>query len=233
MKRSLGVGTVLAVFLAVIVSAACVAPAFALTTYHEYLGAAGTAVIDLPNHQPKMQLVFYNYEPNSAHGPGNHIVLYLSTTMGFAPVAILTTSPSRASFVQDLWVGFPVASNTVVVDWWDLQVCRLGKLIIAWWTVPIKGTITGNVPGTSIPWSAALGVSSFELPPGNLILNGYGGATTSTTVVGPLPSGYTSTTTATTYNAHGTFWCPSWHYFGPVADTPTVSTHTEFTLTHP
>lgn len=233
MKRSLNVGVILTLLLAVTVLAAGVAPVFASTTYHEYLSASGAAVIDLPNHQPKMELLCQHFESSSDHGPGNNLFFMLWTKNGFAPVGILTTSPERVAFLPVLWAGFPAASNLIFVNPCNLQVLRIDKIVMVCWSVPIKGTITGNVPGTPIPWSTALGVSSFELPPGSLILRGYGDATTSTTVIGPLPSGYTLTTVGTQYNAHGTFICPSWHYFGPVADTPTLSTHSVLTNVHP
>jgi hypothetical protein len=219
--------------LAVTISSACVAPALALTTYHEYLNAVGTAVIDLPNSQPKMQLTCWHYEPNSDHGSGSHIVLSLWTAKGFVPVAILTNSPSRAQFVTTLWEGYPASSNVMLVDHCDIQVCRIGRIVLVYWTVPFEGTITGNVPKTTVPWSTAIGVSSFNLPPGGLILKGSGPSTTSTSVTGPLPSLYTVTTSTTTYEAQGTFLCPSWHYLGPVAPTPTIATNAEFTMTHP
>jgi hypothetical protein len=235
MKRSLGVGTVLAVLLAVAVLAAGVAPAFALTTYHEYTSAGATVVINPLDSLPKMELICQHFESSSDHGPGNQINFELISAKGFVPVAIFTTSPARATFAPTIWVGLPAASNVILVNSWDIQVFRIGKIVIVWWAVPIEGTITGDVPGTLIPWSAALGVSSFDLPPGSLILNGYGTATTSTTVAGPLPSGWTITSVSTVYNAHGTFLCPSWHYFGPVADTPTptISTDGELTITGP
>jgi hypothetical protein len=234
MKRRLGVGTVLAIFLAIVVLAACVAPALATTTYNEYINAVGTVVINLPNHQPEMQLAGYHYEPSSNHGAGNHIQLWLSAGGKFVPVAILTTSSARAQFDKVFWAGFPMASNVKLVSLCDIQVFRIGKTVIISWEVPIKGTITGNIPGTTTPWSAAFGgVSTFEVPPGFLILNGYGDATTSTVSSSPLPSLYTVTQTATVYNAHGTFLCPSWHYLGSVADTSTMSTEAELTISHP
>jgi len=234
MKRSLSIEVILALLLALTVSAASFAPACASTTYHEYLSAYAIAVINLPNH-PEMELICQHFESSSDHGPGNQIFVLLWTAKGFAPAAVLTTSPARASFAPTLWAGFPAASNVILVNQVDLQICRIGKTALVWWTVPIRGTITGDVPGTTVPWSTAFGVTSFELPPGSLILNGCGSVTTTTTVAGPEPSGWTLTTVATQYNAEGTFLCPSWHYLGPVADTPTpiIATSAELTITHP
>jgi hypothetical protein len=232
MKRSLGVGTVLALLLAVAVLAAGVAPAFALTKYYEYESASATAVINLPNHQPEMELVCQHFESSSDHGPGNQMFLFLWSGTRFVPVAVLCTSPARFPLIPVFWAGYPVASNARLVDSWDLQICRIDKIVMVWWTIPIKGTITGNVPNTNTPWSTILGVSSFELPPGGLILKGYGDATTTTTIL-PLPSLWTISSVSTTYDAKGAFLCPSWHYFGSVFDTPTISTNVELTNTHP
>ncbi len=235
MKRSLSVGATLAMLLAVAISAAGVAPALASTIDHEYLSTQAMVFINIPNHTPEMELVCQHFEPNSDHGPGNNLFLFLPTAKGYAPVAVLTTAPSRVSYIPTIWAGYPVANNVILVDNWDLQICRIGKTAVVYWTEPIKGTITGNVPGTNVPWSTAFGISSFELSPGSLILNGYGSSTTSTTIL-PVASGYTFEFDYTMlYNTHGTFLCPSWHYFGPIADTPTstLSANTNLIITHP
>jgi hypothetical protein len=236
MKRILSVGAILALLLAVGISAASVAPAFALTTNHEYISARGTIVVNIPNH-PEIELVCQRFDATSDHGAANTLFLFMPTKNGFAPVAVLSTTQERVTFQQKLFAGYPMGDNAILVDKCDLQICKIGKTIVAYWTVPIKGTITGNVPGTAIPWSAAIGASSFEVPPGGMILTGYGASTTSQTTA-PLASGYTIVSHSNVqYSAHATFICPSWHYFGPVAETttptPTVSTNTELVISGP
>jgi hypothetical protein len=237
MKRQLSFGVILALFLAVAVLAAGVAPAFASTTNHEYISARGLIVINIPNH-PVIELICQHFDPNSDHGAANTLFLFMRTKTGsFVPTAVLSTTQERVAFQESLFAGYPMGDNAILVDKCDLQVCRIGKIVVAYWTVPIKGTITGNVPNTNIPWSTAIGASSFEIPPGGMILNGYGTATTSTTNA-PLGNGYTIVSHFNMlYNAHATFICPSWHYFGPVEETttptPTVCTNTELVITGP
>jgi hypothetical protein len=235
LKRKFSIGAILALFLVVAILAAGVAPVFASSTYHEYISAKGTIVVNIPNH-PEIELVCQHFDPNSDHGAANTVFLFMITAKGsFAPVAVLSTTQERVTFQEQLFAGYPMGNNAILVDNHNLQIYRIGKTVLAYWTVPIKGTITGNVPGTSIPWSTALGASSFEVPPGGMILSGYGSATTSTTT-SPLASGYTIVSHDNMlYTAHATFVCPAWHYFGPAADTPspTVSTNTELTITGP
>jgi hypothetical protein len=237
-KRVLSVGAILALLLAVGISAASIAPALASTTNHEYISARGLIVVNIPNH-PEIELVCQHFDPNSDHGAANALFLFMLTKSGtYAPTAVLSTTQERVTFQQQLFAGYPMGNNAILVSKCDLQICRIGKTILAYWTVPIKGTITGNVPGTAIPWSAAIGASSFEIPPGGMILNGYGTATTSIPPTGPLASGYTIVSHFNTlYNAHATFICPAWHYFGQVDETitptPTVCTNTELVITGP
>jgi hypothetical protein len=235
MKREFSLGVILTLFLAVLVLAAGVAPAFGSTTNHEYISTRGLIVVNIPDY-PEIQLICQHFDPNSDHGAANALFLFLRTKTGsFAPTAVLSTTQERVTFQQNLFAGYPMGNNAILVDRCALQIYRIGKTVLAYWTVPIKGTITGNVPNTNIPWSTAIGVSSFEIPPGGMILNGYGTATTSTTS-GPLASGYTIVSHYNKlYDAHATFICPSWHYFGPVSDsvTPTVCTNTELVITGP
>ncbi len=236
MNRSVNVWVILALLLAVAISAASVAPAFAVTTYHEYISTRGFIVVNIPNH-PEMELLCQHFDATSDHGAANTLFLFMLApkTGAFVPTAVLSTTQERVTFQQQLFAGYPMGNNAILVDNCNLQICRIGKTVLAYWTVPIEGTITGNVPGTNVPWSTAIGATSFEVPPGCMILNGYGSATTST-VPSPLASGYTITSQFNMlYNAHATFTCPSWHYFGPAADTPTptLCTNTELIITHP
>jgi hypothetical protein len=235
MIRKVSLGVTLSLFLAVAILAAGVTPAFALTTNHEYISTRGLMVINIPDH-PQIELVCQHFDSSSDHGAANTLFLFMLTKSGtYAPTAVLSTTQERVTFQQKLFAGYPMGDNAILVDKCNLQICRIGKTVLAYWTVPIKGTITGNVPHTNIPWSTAIGASSFEIPPGGMILNGFGSATTSTTNA-PLASGYTIMSNYNMlYNAHATFICPSWHYFGPASDTltPTVCTNTELIITGP
>lgn len=241
MKRSLSVGAIFALLLVVAISAAGVAPVLASSTFHEYISTRGLIYINIPNY-PQMEIYCQHFDATSDHGAANSLFVFMITKTGtYAPLAVLSTTPERVTFQQQLFAGYPMGNNAILVNNFNLQIYRIGKTVLAYWTVPIKGTITGNVPGVldgsgkPIPWSAAFGASSFEIPPAGMILSGYGSAST-VTAISPLASGYTITSHYNMqYNAHATFVCPEWRYFGLAADTPTptISTNTELIITGP
>jgi len=205
MKRSLVLGTVLALFLAAIVSGACVAPAFAIT-YYDHVSAGGETVIDIAGH-PKMQILVFHFDGGD-HGVGDamFLFLWLETPTGYAyvPVAVMTDNPPGAAYAKDVCAGLPAEYYVQLVKRWQFQVFRICKIVLAYWTVPI---VTPFV----------------TVPPACLLFKGYDGVLTDiTTVMGPLPSGYTLTLVWTGFAAHATFVCPSWHYWGPVGDITTV-----------
>jgi hypothetical protein len=118
---------------------------------------------------------------------------------------------------------------------YGMQVCRIGKLVIVYWNSTIGGEITG-VNNNGVPWSTVLG-ESIELPPGIIILEGYGEAETEPPFTMKLHAsyGWNVTQSGTVYNATGTIIVPEWHYCGSFADTPTpprLNTLCDLTYSH-
>jgi hypothetical protein len=118
---------------------------------------------------------------------------------------------------------------------YGMQVCRVGKLVIVYWNSSIGGEITG-VNNNGVPWSNVLG-ESIELPPGIIILEGYGEAETESPFTMNLHASYnwTVTQSGTLYSATGTIIVPQWHYCGSFADTPTpprLNTLCDLTYSH-
>jgi hypothetical protein len=142
---------------------------------------------------------------------------------------------------NDLVVQFGVSGNdtqfTSEADGNDgMQVCRIGKLVIVYWNSPIGGEITGENPNGKT-WAEVFGISSFELPPGIIILEGYGEAETEPPFTMNLHAshGWRATQSGTVYNATGIIIVPQWHYCGSFADTPTpprLNTLCDLTYSH-
>ena len=141
---------------------------------------------------------------------------------------------------KDLVAQFGFSSNdiqsTSEADGnYGMQVCRIGKLVIVYWNSTIGGEITG-VNNNGVPWSTNLG-ESIELPPGIIILEGYGEAETEPPFTMKLHAsyGWNVTQSGTVYNATGTIIVPEWHYCGSFADTPTpprLNTLCDLTYSH-
>jgi hypothetical protein len=238
-RRKLSVGAVMALLLAVAVSASSIAPAFAVTEYHETASTLVRAYVEAPG-QPTIAIYASHYEASSDHGSGDAIavsfILPLPVGQMLIPVGALADSSARVSLLQEVYAGFPVADNVKKVGRWAMQVCRIGKLVIAYWNSPIGGKITG-VNNKGVPWSTIFGISSFELPPGIMILHGYGEAETETPFTMALhPTyGWRVTQSGTVYSAKGTIIVPRWHCCGSFADTPTpprLNTLCDLTFSH-
>jgi hypothetical protein len=212
----------IALSLIIAMSTSMVAPALAETQTVYYSNSATWTILEVPN-QPKMEVYAAYYNLKSEDGPGDHICLWIWSSMlsRFMPVAIITTSSERAESVSSFFKGLLPETRTQAVNPWDIQIYRCGKNLIVCWFVPIKGTISGNAP-SGTPWTTVLGVSSYELPPGCIILQGYGDSATQTTT-GPFPSS-TIVMDSTSYNAKGNFICPAWRYCGSVSSPSTVIT---------
>lgn len=191
--------TVMALALAIMFTG--VAPTFAQVTYRLPHGSAdGVTVIDIAGHQPPMQIIVVHYD-----GCGDELEVSIWVTIStpggtistWAPVAIVSDSPSVVAFWTNVWAGphgmFPgIEGNIRLVKSWQLQVCRIGKNVLAYWTVPIA-----------------------MLPPGCLLFKGYGCAQTEN-LVWNLPNKVTLEVDKVFFAAHATFVCPSWKYCGPV-----------------
>ena len=82
-----------------------------------------------------------------------------------------------------------------------------------------------------IPGGPTFVTPAVTIPPGCLILKGYGDVNTGTEIMGPFPSGWMINNEWTGYDSCATFICPAWHYCGPVGSSAECSIHTDQTMT--
>jgi hypothetical protein len=177
-------GIVLALSVAFILLTTDIASASATTYTYDFNAAAWNPAIMVPGH-PSIGIKCFHYL-----GFGDVIVVSVENV----PLASYTDNPSYFAVVKQV---MPSQAVINLVKPWQIQVCRIGKVVIACWTVP-------------------LGTSAVTIPPGCLVLEGYGDAFQF--VLGPLPTGtgWFQKWEAQNYQAHETFICPGWHYCGPV-----------------
>jgi len=209
MKKKSTFGTILALTLAILASAACIAPALAIVTYHAHANGGGVVIIDLANHQPPIQIAVSHYDYGD-HGAGDY--LEISTYQYVPPlgrsvwvvVAAATDSPTIAAFLKSVvYANLPASTSIMLLEHCQLQVCRICKTVIAYWTVPITS-------------------SKVTLPPGGLVFNGYGSPQTTNELFN-LPNGITWSLTVVQIHAHVTFICPTWKFCGPVGSEDTMA----------
>jgi hypothetical protein len=100
-----------------------------------------------------------------------------------------------------------------LVKSWQMQVFRIGKTSYVLWTIPLVVPATGSPNPTP----------EVVLPPGLLVLRGYGDSMSSSLP----PTGFLQfkpsnwlyrIDTASHYTAHATLFCLRWRYFGPVGE---------------
>lgn len=210
MKKKINLGTVLVLSLAFIVSGTCIGPAFASVTYYDHGSAGGFTIIDIADHQPSVLITVVHYDRGD-HGVGDYLEV---ATWQYVPplgrsvwktVAVVTDSPTIVAFSKDfVYAGVPgIPVSVQQVKDCQLQVFKIGKIVSAYWTVPIES-------------------SALTMPPGLLLLRGYGRVQTDEQVYS-LPNGITWTVDAAALKAHATFVCPAWRYFGSVGDESTTA----------
>ena len=190
---------------ALIVSGTLLAPASAALTYCDYASTSGYATINLPDHQPAITVAVVHYDRGD-NGAADYLEVdtYSQNMKMLVPVAIVTDSPKTAAFLRDfVYKGLPVSQNIILVDSWDLQVFRVGRIVIAYWSEPIIGITQVTPPVT--------------LPPGCLLFRGYGNAESNNRVWN-LPNGVTLSMDSMVFDAHANLICPTWDYCGPVGD---------------
>lgn len=189
--------------LAVVFFASGIAPAFA-TTYVNHISAmAWTALIAVPG-QPPIGMIC-SHSDWGYTGRGDTITVCYQAMI---PMVTYTDSPSAYNFEKNNVLPPTAAINLVKPG--QIQVCRIGKIVIVLWTVPLVAAAGPIIPPATQPlWPAV------TVPPGCLVLQGYDGAFPLTFPVDPK-TGWTFTYDLKNYLAHETFICPGWHYFGPV-----------------
>ena len=227
MRKKLILGTILTLSLVFIVSAACVAPAFAVTTQIEHDKGSGSSIIDVPGQTQILVLAQHWGKSDFYAGKADRIALYVSTGLAppappFKHVASYEDNPTRIAFSQKVDEGGSIQLHLVKRG--QIQILRTCKTVIVYWTVPLVALATTTTPEVT-------------LPPGCLVLRGYGDVK-SRVSVGSYPSGWSYRLEQQTgYDAKATLFCPSWHYFGPVAEppnrSPSIYLEGTMTWTHP
>jgi hypothetical protein len=224
MRKKLVLGTLITLSLITLVLAATVNTALAVTTKTEHMKAAGTSLIDVPGH-PKILIVAQHMGQSDFYkGDADRINLFVFFTTpsggtGLRLVSAYEDNPDRWAFSNQVGGGPP--GTRPLVEKWQIQIFRICKTVFVYWTIPLVMPATTTTPEVT-------------LPPGFLVFRGYGDAESSGGVVN-FPSGWTSTTETTGYDAKATLFCPDWHYWGPAAEADSAAILTEGTAiwTHP
>jgi hypothetical protein len=199
---------ILTLSLAFIVTIACYSPVLAQVAYHEHASALASTIVDIAAHQPAIKIAVAHFDGGD-HGVGDFLEIdTLQNIPGhgtvWATVAVMTDSPSIAVLNRDfIYAGITdVAKNVFLVKDCELEVCRIGKTIVAYWTVPVA-------------------TSAVTLPPGLLVVRGYG-STLNSQLVFHLPNGVTITVDKAGSAGNAAFACPTWKYYGSVGDQSTT-----------
>ena len=150
-------------------------------------------------------MVFALHYDRGDYGPGDFLEVDTQQNIPghglvWAPAAIIADSNSIVDLQKFIYAGLPPVNNIVKVKNFELQVYRIGKVVFAYWIVPIT--------------SAAV-----TLPPGCLLFKGNGGIKDwhPQYLLPNVAFGFDKVG----FDAHATLFCPTWRYFGPVGDQDT------------
>ena len=191
------------VVMAAIMLAASINMAFATTTYYDYEHAGALCLINAPSHPSFLFLVFGQMVGNYYCGVANRFMfeVYSSSLATFVPVAGYEDNPTRSAFSASL--GLPTVEHIVAHG--QIGVFRVGKFEMVYWTIPLEIPV------------APFSTSVITLPPGMLMLQGYGEKLSAS--VGPVaigPNGWYVEYSYHYYDATANLFCPGWNYWGPV-----------------
>jgi hypothetical protein len=201
-------------------------------TYVEIEAAFGDFKVNVPD-QPQIWMSVQKFDESSSHGARDRLWIRLLNPVTNVWVTVAVASDGNeesGDFFNELWAG--VGGGQLVaayrsVDPYVIHIHRIDKLVLACWTQPIEGVIPAslkNALGKASDWTWAL-------PPGIVVLKGYGEMDTTPGGMGPLPSGYTIVTEPNLYDARGAFVCPCWRFGGQVYEA-TVG-YRELIVSHP
>jgi hypothetical protein len=192
---------------AVAVLASSIGGAFATTTNVDYERAGASCIIVVPESNIWVRLaVSGQMHGNYYSGKADRIQIYvrtggLDTSPTWKSVSAYEDNPTRSAFSAGLGVASEVQN---VVKPWQIGVIRICKTVVVYWTIPLECLATGG----SSPTPAV------TIPPGMLVLQGYGDIISPATV-GPVSFGTTGWTIAYTqhyYSATATLFCHDWNY---------------------
>jgi HTH-type transcriptional regulator, sugar sensing transcriptional regulator len=169
--------------------------------YHD-----GQAVIHPPSHLnlPDMLVYCVHTEKHSTFGTQDfmHIMVRRDTLSGFefVPSVFVYDNPTATEYWEKYFAGVPSGSNLQVVKEKELQVQLHGNILFVVWSVSIM-----LVP------------QLFTLPPGCIMLEGYGNLRTETHTLN-LASGYKMISEYNGFDAFVTFLHPTSNCSGPGTD---------------
>jgi hypothetical protein len=212
------------VLVAVAMLAASFNLAFAETINVDYEGAGGGCIIIVPGSGTWIRLAIGgqmhgNYYSANGHG-AERIQIYVRSggsdaSPTWKSVSAYEDNPARCAFSAGLGVASEVEH---LVKPGQIQVLREGgsNTIMVHWNIPLECLATGG----SNPTPAV------TIPPGKLVLEGYGDIMTATPV-GPVSFGSAGWTIAYSYHyyrAEATLFCVDWNYkWEPVGQLPAES----------
>jgi hypothetical protein len=194
--------------LALLMMSSSFASAFAdATTKIEHANAGGNGVIDVPGHTNVLIQASHDNWGDYFSGSADRIMVFVSggasgIGVPFKYVAAYEDNPERIAF------SFEVGGGAIQLKRYQLEIFRIGKTVFVCWTVPLEIPATGpNVFG-NYPTPAV------TIPPGCLVLQGYGDVKSATLSQSYPTWSYVSVSQY--YDAKASFICPRWHYCGPV-----------------
>jgi hypothetical protein len=174
MKRSVVIGTVLVLSLAVTIAVAAVAPALAGTKPITIYGKGGTVVLQLPegisSHPTTLKISVGNFDKRSTYGAYDtlFVSLWIPEYTDFMTVACIETNVvhsnllSKQFFANSFVWSPPLFPNDFQVADNELEVLRHGSTITATLTNSIDISLPFNLlPAPFTAW----GDLSFTLPP--------------------------------------------------------------------
>lgn len=214
MKKIKVLGIVLALLLAVIVSAT---PALARPNGIQFYGSFGRAFISPPSH-PHMMIQVFDFNKRSSFGAHDGLLLHVwGPDLGipieeYLPCKVVTDNAEKADLANEMFSFSPIWLGAELVEEDDLEVWRKGNKLFA--------NLTVEIPLTD----------EYYIPPSYIEFEGCGGAIHGTET-GVFPSGYEMTTTYMGFDAFVTFVCHPWECVYPAGGF--VALHMCITITPP
>jgi sugar-specific transcriptional regulator TrmB len=169
-------------------------------------GGTASAVIHPPSNLNLPDIVFtfthYTKQSSSALEDSFYVSLLLDTPKGklFVPVAGILDNPEGVERWRVFFEGTPAGQNIQLLRKDEVQIQFFGNTMFAGWTVPIK-----------------LFPPPFVLPPGGVLVEGYGKARINV-LKATMPSGGRAVSEVYCCNAFVTYFHPASKYAGPGTD---------------
>lgn len=223
-------GPLLALFLMALVLTMSIAPTFAadIEPWTEHANVVGETVVNIPGGVNQVRIVFAHYDWGD-HGVRDAIqIYYVQTLPSGVQVAMIigwySDTCLGVNYAKAMMEGMPCKVEKLKP--WQLQVGRVCKTAIALWTVPLE------IP--ELIWTGGGKTPAVKIPPGALVLNGYGEKITGIELPRKLPTNIERTAVFSGYNAKAFLVCPEWRYCGSVGGHLTlldmVKTDTTYTV---